>query len=339
MSFFVRVLPSLRSLTIKQFNRSVLRSRMIFLAALFASTLSLAEVAVVLNSGEGTISVIDKASMTETKRVPVGKEPHHLMATGDDQFLIVANAASNELVFLDPITGDIKRRIDQISDPYQIGFSPDKKWFLSVSIRLDRVDIYNGSDFKLIKRIATPKAPSHVAFSSDSSTAFITLQDSDELAAIDLKTQTVKWKIPVGRMPAGVWVTPDDKHVLIGMTGADYVEVIDWRTQKTVKKIPAGKGAHNFLAVGNGKHVFVSNRVSNTINVIDQTSLTVIDTINVPGGPDCMELTKDGKHLWVTSRWAKKVSVIDMATKQVVKQIPVGKSPHGIYFLNHAARK
>ena len=63
------------------------------------------------------------------------------------------------------------------------------------------------------------------------------------------------------------------------------------------------------------------------------------DTINVPGGPDCMELSKDGRQLWVTSRWIKKVTVIDMASKKILKQIPVGKSPHGIYFFSHAARK
>ena len=299
---------------------------------------ALAQVVVVLNSGEGTVSLIDKTKKEEIKRFAVGKEPHHLMATPDDQFLIVANAASNDLVFLDPKTGEIKRRLDNISDPYQIGFSPDKKWFVSVSLRLDRTDIYDGN-FKLVKRLATPKAPSHVAFSADSSMAFVTLQDSNQLTALDLKTQTVKWTMKVGNMPAGVWVTPDDKYVLIGITGEDYVEVVDWRTQKTVKKIPTGKGAHNFIAMGDGRRILVSNRVANTVNIIDQTTLSVMDTIAVPGGPDCMELTADGKELWVTSRWAKKVTIIDMATKKIAKQIPVGKSPHGIYFLGHAARK
>jgi YVTN family beta-propeller protein len=52
-----------------------------------------------------------------------------------------------------------------------------------------------------------------------------------------------------------------------------------------------------------------------------------------------MELTADGKELWVTSRWAKKVTIIDMATKQIATQIPVGNSPHGIYFMGHAARR
>jgi hypothetical protein len=31
--------------------------------------------------------------------------------------------------------------------------------------------------------------------------------------------------------------------------------------------------------------------------------------------------------------------VVDLATKKIVKEIPVGKSPHGIYFFTHAARK
>ncbi len=297
-----------------------------------------AQVAIVLNSGDGTVSIIDKAEKKEIKRIPVGKEPHHLMATPDDQYLIIANAVSNDLVLLDPKTGDIKRRVDKISDPYQIGFSPDRKWFVSVSLRLDRTDIYDG-DFKLVKRLPTPKAPSHVAFTSDSKLALVTLQDSNQLAAIDLATQTIKWTMPVGMTPAGVWVTPDDKYALVGMTGSDYVEVVDWRTQKTVKKIKTGKGAHNFIAMGDGRRVLVSNRIANTINIIDQQTLEVLDTINVPGGPDCMELTADGKELWVTSRWAKKVTIIDMATKKIAKQIPVGNSPHGIYFMGHAARR
>jgi YVTN family beta-propeller protein len=117
------------------------------------------------------------------------------------------------------------------------------------------------------------------------------------------------------------------------------VEVIDWRNQKSVKKIKTGKGAHNFIAMGDARHILVSNRVSNTVSKIDQQTLSVVDTINVPGGPDCMELSGDGKELWVTSRWAKKVTIIDMNTKQISKQIPVGKSPHGIYFFGHAARK
>ena len=302
--------------------------------------LAQANVVVVLNSGDATISLLDQATYSEIKSIPVGKEPHHLMATPDNKSLIVASAAGNELIFLDPKTGDIQRRIKDIIDPYQIGFSPDQKWFIANGLRLDRIDIYryDGADLKLAKRLPLPKMPSHMAFSADSSTAFITQQGSNEISAVDLATQTVKWTLPVGNLPAGIAMTPDDKYLLVGIMGSDYVEVIDWRARKTIKKIKAGEGAHNFRALGDKRHTFVSNRISNTINIIDQQSLENVGTIKVPGGPDCMELTEDGKTLWVTLRWIKKVAVIDIASRKVIKLIPVGRSPHGVYFINNAAR-
>lgn len=299
-----------------------------------------ANVVVVLNSRDATVSLLDQESYKEIGTLAVGKEPHHLMATPDNKSLIVASAVGNELIFLDPKTGQLQRRIKDIIDPYQIGFSPDQKWFVSNALRLDRVDIYayDGQNMKLSKRIPLAKMPSHMAFSADSKMVFITQQGSDQVSAIDLVSQAVKWTLPVGKLPAGIQMTADDKYLLVGIMGSDYVEVIDWRAQKTIKKIKTGEGAHNFLPMGDKRHVFVSNRVSNTINIFDQQTMSVVGTIAVPGGPDCMELTSDGKTLWATLRWIKKVAVIDVASRKVVKMIPVGRSPHGVYFNNHAPR-
>ena len=299
-----------------------------------------ASVVVVLNSRDATVSLIDQETFNEIDTFSIGKEPHHLMATPDNKSLIVASATADELVFLDPVTGKIQRRIQGIADPYQIGFSPDQKWFVANALRLDRVDIYryDGKGFKLAKRIPLAKLPSHMAFSADSKTVFITQQGSDQISAIDLATQTVKWTMPVGKLPAGITLTPDDKYLMVGIMGSDYVEVIDWRTQKTVKRIKTGEGAHNFRSQSDGRHTFVSNRVSNSINIVDMITLENVGTINVPGGPDCMELTDDGKTLWATLRWIKKVAVIDVASRKVIKTISVGRSPHGVYFVNHAMR-
>jgi YVTN family beta-propeller protein len=299
-----------------------------------------ANVVVVLNSRDATVKLLDQATFAEMSTFPVGKEPHHLMATPDNKSLIVASAVGNELIFLDPVTGQIQRKLKDVLDPYQIGFSPNQKWFVSASLRLDRVDIYqyDGANLVLTRRIPLGKLPSHMAFNKASDTVFITRQGSDQVSAIDLATGAVKWTVPVGKLPAGIAMTPDDKYLLVGIMGADYVEVIDWRTQKTVKRIKAGDGAHNFRSLGDKRHTFVSNRVSNTINIIDQQTLENVGTINVPGGPDCMELTADGKTLWVTLRWIKKVAVIDVASRKVVKLIPVGRSPHGVFFAGAAAR-
>jgi YVTN family beta-propeller protein len=299
-----------------------------------------ANVVVVLNSRDATVQLLDQSTYKELSTFPVGKEPHHLMATPDNKSLIVASSVGNELIFLDPISGQIQRTVKDILDPYQIGFSPDQKWFVSASLRLDRVDLYryDGANMTLAKRIPLAKLPSHMAFNAASTMVFMTQQGSDQVSAIDLTTQTVKWTLPVGKLPAGIAMTPDDKYLLVGIMGSDYVEVIDWKAQKTVKRIKTGQGAHNFRSAGDGRYTYVSNRVSNSINIIDQKTLENVGQIDVPGGPDCMEVTADGKTMWVTLRWIKKVAVIDLATRKLVKTIPVGRSPHGVFFNNSAQR-
>lgn len=265
-----------------------IRTRLVALVlSLLASSTAWAENVIVLNSADANLSLIDETTQKVVDTVSVGKEPHHLMATPDNQSLIVANSVGNNLVFLDPKTGKVQRWLSDIEDPYQLGFSYDRKWFVTNGLRLDRVDIYryNGRDFSLAKRVPLATMPSHMVFSADSKLVFVTLQVSGEVAAIDLATQTVLWKMPVGKAPAGLWLTPGDNYLLVGMTGADYVAVIDWRARKIVKTIHTDKGAHNFRSLADGQHVLVSNRVGNTISILDQNTLMNVGTITglMPG--------------------------------------------------------
>ena len=297
----------------------------------------------VLNSLDANVSVIDTATWKEIKRIPTGKEPHHLYLTPDEKSLIIANALSDSLMFLDPKTAEVQRTVTGILDPYQLRFSPDMKWFVTVANRLNHVDIYrwDGTNLTLAKRISSSKTPSHLWIDSKSTTVYASMQDSDELVVIDLPTQTLKWRGKIGPMPADVFGTPDDKFLLVGLTGGEGVEVYDVSgpAPKLVKTIKTGKGAHSFRGAGDKRHVYVSNRVANTISKIDYQSMTVVDSYPGPSGPDDMDLSPDGQTIYVASRWAKKLSVIDTKTKQVVRQINVGKSPHGVWTLDHAARQ
>jgi len=297
----------------------------------------------VLNSLSASVSVIDPVSWTEIKRLPAGKEPHHLYLTPDEKSLIIANSVGDSLLFVDPMTAEVQRSVNGILDPYQLRFSPDMKWFVTAGNRLNHIDIYrwDGSAMTLVKRIASSKTPSHLWIDSTSRTVYSTMQDSNELVAIDLASQTLKWRYPTGPLPADVFGTPDDKQLLIGLTGGMGVEVYDvtGAQPKLVKLISTGAGAHSFRALGDKRHVLVSNRVANTISKIDYHSLTVVDTYPGPSGPDDMEVTRDGKFIYVASRWAGKLSAIDMAAHKVVQQVKVGKSPHGVWTLDHAPRQ
>ena len=294
---------------------------------------------IVLDSAEAQLTLIDAATHKVVGTQPTGKEPHHLLITPDKSSLLIANSVSNSLMLVDPRSGKLQRQIDHIDDPYQLGFSPDHKWFVTAGLRLDRVDVYryDGQNFELAKRIPLAKTPSHMTFSSDSQTVFVTVQDTGELVAIDLATQALRWRMHVGDTPAGLWMTPGDKYLLVGMTGEDNVAVVDWKKQQVVRKIQTGRAAHNFRSLDDGQHVAVSNRVANTISILDYNALTKVEDITgLMPGPDDMELSADKRYLWVTFRFAKHVGIIDMNTRKLVETIPVGRSPHGIFFADRA---
>nr|WP_296926658.1 beta-propeller fold lactonase family protein [Polaromonas sp.] len=296
----------------------------------------------VLNSLDANVSVINPLTWTETKRIATGKEPHHIYLTPDEKSVIVANALSDTLTFIDPKTAEVQRVISGILDPYHLRFSPDMKWFVTAANRLNHIDLYrwDGSNITLVKRVATSKTPSHLWIDSKSTTVYSTMQDSDELIAIDLATQTIKWRTPTGSIPADLYGSADDKLILVGLTGGDTVEVFDvsGKQPQRTKVIKTGAGAHAFRALGDGRHVLVSNRVANSISKLDLQTLAVVDSYPAPGGPDCMDVSRDGKFIYVTSRWARKLTVIDMTDRKVVRQVNVGKSPHGVWTLDHAPR-
>ena len=303
-----------------------------------ASGLARADQVIVLNSEEASYSVLSRGLRAEVARVPIGREPHHLMTTPDGKELLIASTVTNELVSIDARTGERKRVVRDIIDPYQLGFSPDGKWFVTAAYRLDHIDVYRyDGNFKLASRIFIDGLPSHMAFDSESKAVFVTLQQSARVVAIDLKTQLIKWNTEVGKAPGGAVMLPDDKRLLVALTGEDSIVTVDPANGSVTGRLQTGKGAHNFWPKGDGRHWFLSNRVEGTVSLVDTQEMKVVATVRVPGGPDCMDITPDGKELWVTQRFLRRVAIVDLTSLKVVASIPVGKSPHGVYIFRAPA--
>ena len=288
--------------------------------------------AFVMNSGGASISIVDMASQTELRRIPALREPHHWALTPDGKSLLVGDTLGNELMFLDPTTGALQKRMP-CPDPYQLWFSPNGRFLVVNGLARNQVDVYDGTSLQLLKRFAIPAMPSHLAYAPDSSTVYVTLQSTDRLVAIDLNRLAVLWNQPVGRTPAGVlW---NHGKLLVADMGTDYVAEVDPADGHVLRRIVTGKGAHNLFLSPDGKTLWVNNRVAGTTQSLDAATLTPIRTYHIPGGPDDMAFAPDG-HLWITRRWAEKLAVLD-PTSGTFQTIDVGRSPHGI-FLNDAAR-
>lgn len=285
-----------------------------------------AGVAFVIDSGGAAISVVDMATLREVRRIPALREPHHLILSPDGKSLLVGDTAANELLFLDPATGALQKRMT-VADPYQLLFSPDAKFFTVAGLARNQIDVYDGATMKLLKRFPAKSTPSHIAYAPDSATVFVSLQDSDRLVAIDLRKLDVKWNEPVGKTPAGVlWL---NGKVLVADMGTDYVAQVDPANGKVLARIVSGKGAHNLFLSPDRKILWVNNRAGGTTAALDATTLKIVRTYNIPGGPDDIEFAPDGK-LWITRRWAEKVAVLDPATGSY-ETVNVGRSPHGLW--------
>jgi len=322
--------------------RALLRTALFWVVASSGLAFAAPAPLFVLNSLDATVSVIDPVTWAETSRIPTGKEPHHLYLTPDEKSLIIANALGDSLTFIDPRTAEVQRTVRGIVDPYHLRFTPDMKWLITAGNRLNHVDFYgwDGKDLTLVKRVATGRTPSHLWIDSASRRVYASMQDSDELVAMDIATQTIVWRTPTGAMPADVYGSPDGRQLFVGLTGGDGVEVFDISgpQPRSVKVIKTGNGAHAFRAAGDGRHLYVSNRVANSISKINMQTGEVVANYPAPGGPDCMDVSADGRWIYVSSRWARKLTVIDTEARQVVRQVKVGKSPHGVWTLNHAPR-
>jgi YVTN family beta-propeller protein len=298
---------------------------------LSASQGSAAGLAFVVNSNSASISVIDMSERKELRRVPALREPHHVMLSPDGKSLLIGDTAGNEMLFLDPATGEVQRRVP-VADPYQLGFSPNGKFLVVNGLARNQIDVYEPATMSLIKRFPAASMPSHMAFSPDSGTVFVSLQGTNKLAAFDLTKMEPLWVEPVGPTPAGVLYLHG--KVLVADMGDDYVAVVDPKTGQVTDKIVTGKGAHNLFLSPDKKVLWVNNRVSGTTTALDAQTMKLIRTYNIPGGPDDIDFSPDG-DLWITRRFVEKVAILHPETGDF-ETIDVGRSPHGLW-LNPAA--
>ncbi len=283
-------------------------------------------IAFLINANEATVSLFDVTTRQELRRVPVLREPHHMALTPDGKSLLIGDTVANTMFFFDPATGAVQRRMT-MSDPYQFTFSPDGRYLTVAALARAQIDIYDAGEFRLLHRIAARSMPSHINYSPDSRTVFVSLQGTDSLMAVDVQSGKPLWTARIGSAPAGVlW---HEGRLLVGIMGADYVAVVDPRDGRVERKVRTGRGAHVLFVPADRKVIYVSNRVDGTVSVLDPQTLAVTRSFRIPGGPDDMDFGPDGK-IWISQRWSSGLAIYDPVAG-TTETLKAGRSPHGIW--------
>ncbi len=289
--------------------------------------------AMVMNSGEASVSIIDMDSHQVVDTVATLREPSHWALSPDRSKLYIADASGNSLFILNPTTGaPMGHRV--IADPYQLGYTPDQKYLVVNALRLNHVDVYDATTLALVKRFSPGSMPSHLDFSPDSRWSFNSCQGGNSLVSFDLTNMTTRWTSQVGPTPAGVlW---HNGKILVAIMGADYIVEVDPLTGTIGRRMQTGQGAHNIFLTDDRATLYVSNRIGGSLCALDPTTLAVRRTYTLPGGPDDIGIAPDGK-LWIALRFAEKVAVLDPNSGNYTT-IDVGRSPHGVFLTTELSK-
>ena len=285
------------------------------------------------NSRSNTVQVIDPITYEVVESFRVGRTPHHISPTIDQDALYVLNTSGDSLTVLDPITS---LPIDEIKvvDPYNLYFTPDGAQVIIVAERLRRLDFYNRHTWEREASVRVEQAGvDHLAFSESGTYLVASAEFSGYIVKVDLINYEVTGLLRVGGQPIDVVRDPDFPNLMwVANQRLHGVHVIDSIAMQEIDFIPTGKGAHGLLLSRDKSSIYVSNRREGSISVLDLASRTVTETWKTGYSPDMGLLNPDGTRLWISNRYDESVMVIDTATGEVLAVIPTQTGPHGLTY-------
>jgi YVTN family beta-propeller protein len=297
--------------------------------------------------GKGYVDVIDQATMTVIDRYQAGAISQHVVPSWDLKTLYVTASAGNQLVPIDPTTGQPGTPI-KATRPYNLYFTPDGTKAVVQNEQNDRLDFYDPTTWTLEKSVpSTCAGNNHADWSADGTYFIVTCEFSGDLIKVDTDTGEVLAIINLapGAMPQDVRLTPDGKKFYVADMMSDGVWIVDGATMTVTGHIATGVGAHGIYPSRDGKYMYVSNRGRHmgdehrrsrpgegSVSVIDPTTNQVVATWTIPdgGSPDMGGVSADGTRLWLSGRYDSEVYVFDTATGALVGRIPTDPSPHGL---------
>ena len=298
--------------------------RVILLAAIVASRFILGQntpsgTLLVLSKGEHTLSMVNPADRKVVAKMPVGEDPHEVIASSDGKLAYVSNyggGAYNTLAVLDLVNHRALPSIDlgPLRGPHGLTFKAGKTWFTAEAAKA--IGSYDPAAQKVDWILGTGQDRTHMIFvSEDAKHIFTTNVSSATVSIIEKSTRSR------GPGPGGPGHAGPPRGGPMGSPGGDWQETV----------IPVGKGAEGFDVSPDGKELWTANAWDGTVSVIDIASKKVAQTFPANAtGANRLKFTPDGKVVLISSLSGSDLIVLDANTRKEVKRIKVGSGAAGI---------
>lgn len=256
---------------------------------------------IVANRSGGSISFIDLTAGVEIARVPIGPVIPHEVAVSPDGTKVLTSEYGPEddhgqhIVLIDVASASIEARID-------------------------------------LGPVSCPHTP---LFLPDGRHAVATMQESDQLALVDLEARRVVRTYPTGgRDGHMVRLSPDGSRAYVTSRGAEgTLSVIFLDEERDPVVIETGLGAEGMDVTADGSEIWVANRREETISVIDAESLEVVATLEsrpfsgrIAMGPGGYAIVPNGGGR--QSPVPRHVRLWDVDSRTLVAEVPLEGEPY-----------
>jgi len=190
--------------------------------------------------------------------------------------------------------------------PHEVAVSPDGRLALTAEYGPDsnrgrHLILIDVESARVLARIDLgPNSRPHTAlFLPDGRRAVATMQDSDQLALVDLETKAVVCTYPTGgREGHMVRLSPDGSRAYVTSRGAQgTLSVIFLDEERPPIVIDTGPGAEGLDVTPDGREVWIINRQDESISIVDTDSLEIVATINARPFAGRIDMGPDGRAI------------------------------------------
>ena len=166
------------------------------------------------NVGAGTVSAIDLKNKKVLTVVPVAKTVQRIAISVGDRWVFTADQTEPRLAVIDTRTNALKTWVPLPAIGYGMTPSHDGRRLLIAHPFSDTVSILNLQSMKVEHVIRIPADPQESVIDSDDRVAYVSCDESKQVAAIDLSAAKIKKLIDVGAGADGMaWVHPIEELV------------------------------------------------------------------------------------------------------------------------------
>lgn len=317
------------------------------------------EALLVLSKQAQTLAIVDPATLTVVARVPVGVDPHEVVASDDGQRAYVSNygfGRYHTLAVIDLVGQKALPAVDlgALRGPHGLSFADGKVWFTAEAAKA--IGSYDPKSGSIDTIIGTGQNRTHMVYVFPGTKRILTTNvNSGTVTVMDWTTGMTgmppgtppmtpppgampppsgDWTetvIPVGSRDEGFDVSPDGHEMWVGNAGDGTLSVVDLQTKSVAATLAANvDGVNRVKFTPDGKLVLVSLLRGTDVVVLDAATRAVVKRIALGGGSEGIQMDPHGGRAFVAVSEKNYVAAIDLKTLEVVGRLDVGGNPDGM---------